>query len=74
MGLRNATVRKLAVPGLTTKALTLTLTGPAADSSLVGGSNPRWQRRLGAVAFAGAVTGGVLVYTTGLIILSSLAV
>jgi uncharacterized membrane protein YoaK (UPF0700 family) len=41
MGLRNATVRRLAVPDLTTTVLTLTLTGIAADSTLAGGHNPR---------------------------------
>jgi uncharacterized membrane protein YoaK (UPF0700 family) len=46
MGLRNAVVRKLAVPDLTTTVLTLTLTGIAADSSLAGGTNPRWRRRV----------------------------
>jgi len=56
MGLRNA----LAVPDLTTTVLTLTITGLAADSSLAGGENPRWQRRVAAIlamicgAFAGA--------------------
>jgi uncharacterized membrane protein YoaK (UPF0700 family) len=56
MGTRNAAVRKLAVPDLTTTVLTLTLTGLAADS-FAHGSNPRWQRRLAAVLamFAGAV-------------------
>jgi uncharacterized membrane protein YoaK (UPF0700 family) len=60
MGLRNAIVRKLAVPDLTTTVLTLTITGLAADSSLAGGENPRRQRRVAAVlamicgAFAGA--------------------
>ena len=60
MGLRNAIVRKLAVPDLTTTVLTLTITGLAADSSLAGGENPRWQRRVAAIlamicgAFAGA--------------------
>jgi uncharacterized membrane protein YoaK (UPF0700 family) len=34
MGLRNAVVRKLAVPDMTTTVLTLTITGLAADSSL----------------------------------------
>ena len=43
MGIRNATVRRLAVPDLTTTVLTMTLTGLAADSKLAGG----W-RRLGA--------------------------
>jgi len=62
MGLRNATVRRLAVPDLTTTVLTLTLTGVAADSSLAGGDNPRAGRRLASVAlmFAGAALGTVL--------------
>ena len=34
MGVRNATVRKIALPDLTTTVLTLTLTGLAADSAL----------------------------------------
>jgi uncharacterized membrane protein YoaK (UPF0700 family) len=60
MGLRNAIVRKLAVPDLNTTALTLTVTGLAADSSLAGGKNSRWQRRVAPIlamicgAFAGA--------------------
>jgi uncharacterized membrane protein YoaK (UPF0700 family) len=63
MGFRNATVRKLGVPDLTTTVLTLTITGLAADSSLAGGTNPRWQRRLAAVLlmFAGAVVGALMV-------------
>ena len=63
MGVRNATVRKLAVPDLTTTVLTLTLTGLAADSSLALGSNPRWQRRVASVVamFGGAVFGAILV-------------
>src|SRR6266480_2334799 len=59
MGIRNAAVRKLGVPDLTTTVLTLTITGLAADSSLAHGSNPRWQRRLASVLamFAGATMG-----------------
>lgn len=38
MGVRNATVRRLGVPDLTTTALTMTLTGLAADSPAAGGS------------------------------------
>ena len=34
MGVRNATVRRIAVPDLTTTVLTLTLTGLASDSPL----------------------------------------
>jgi uncharacterized membrane protein YoaK (UPF0700 family) len=49
MGLRNAIVRRLAVPDLTTTVLTLTITGLGADSSWAGGENPRWRRRVGAV-------------------------
>src|SRR6266851_930448 len=63
MGMRNAAVRKLGVADLTTTVLTLTVTGLAADSSLAGGSNPRWQRRLGSIVamFAGAAVGALLV-------------
>jgi uncharacterized membrane protein YoaK (UPF0700 family) len=63
MGLRNATVRKIAQPDLTTTVLTLTVTGLAADSSFAGGSNPRWQRRAIAILlmFAGAFVGALLV-------------
>ncbi len=59
MGIRNATVRKLGMPDLTTTVLTMTITGLAADSSLAGGTNPRWQRRVAAVLtmFAGAAAG-----------------
>lgn len=62
MGLRNATVRRLAVPDLTTTVLTLTLTGLAADSSLAGGANPRTGRRVASVflMFAGAAVGSLL--------------
>jgi len=62
IGLRNATVRKIAQPDLTTTVLTLTITGLAADSSFAGGSNPRWQRRVMSILcmFAGAVAGALL--------------
>ena len=43
-GMRNAVVRKLAVPDLTTTVLTLTIAGLAADSSLARRTNPRLQR------------------------------
>lgn len=63
MGLRNATVRRLAVPDMTTTVLTLTLTGVAADSSPAGGGNPRIARRVASVLlmFAGAAAGALLV-------------
>lgn len=63
MGLRNGTVRGLAVPDLTTTVLTLTLTGLAAESRLAGGTAPRQRRKLLSVAtmLAGAAPGAVLV-------------
>jgi uncharacterized membrane protein YoaK (UPF0700 family) len=62
MGVRNATVRKIAVPDLTTTVLTMTLTGLAADSPLFGGSGKGSARRTAAVAvlLAGALAGGLL--------------
>jgi uncharacterized membrane protein YoaK (UPF0700 family) len=68
MGLRNATVRRLAVPDLTTTVLTLTLTGIAADSTLAGGRNPRVGRRFAAMLaiFAGSAVGAVLMSWGGL--------
>jgi uncharacterized membrane protein YoaK (UPF0700 family) len=60
MGVRNSTIRRLAVPELTTTVLTMTLTGLAADSTLGGGTNPQALRRIAAVlamlagGFAGA--------------------
>ena len=63
MGIRNATVRRLAIPDMTTTVLTLTLTGLAADSSLARGKNPRWKTRLASVLlmFAGAALGTLVV-------------
>ena len=62
MGVRNATVRKIGLQDLTTTVLTQTITGLAADSSLAGGSNPRWQRRFLSIVFmfAGAAAGALL--------------
>jgi len=60
MGYRNAVVRKIGLPDLTTTVLTLTITGLGADSRWAGGENPRWRRRIAAIlalvtgAFAGA--------------------
>lgn len=63
IGARNAAVRKLAIPDLTTTVLTLTLTGIAADSSLARGNNVRLARRIGSVVamFAGAAVGAVVI-------------
>ena len=62
LGLQNATVRRLAVPDVTTTVLTLTLTGLAADSWLAGGHSPRTGRRVAAVGLmaAGALAGALL--------------
>jgi uncharacterized membrane protein YoaK (UPF0700 family) len=62
LGLQNATVRRLAVPDVTTTVLTLTLTGLAADSWLAGGRSPRTGHRVAAVGLmaAGALAGALL--------------
>ena len=62
MGLRNATIRKLDVPDMTTTVLTHILTGLAADSSPAGGNNPRSGRLAASVLlmFAGAAIGALL--------------
>lgn len=62
MGLQNATVRRIAVPDMTTTVLTLTLTGIASDSRLAGGTNPRLGRRVTSVALmlGGAALGALL--------------
>jgi len=63
MGLQNAAARKLAVPDLTTTVLTLTITGIAADSAILGGTGSKAGRRLVAVAamLLGAVIGATFV-------------
>ena len=68
MGLRNAVVRKLGVPDLTTTVLTMTLTGLAADSRLAGGKGDRSGRRMLSIAAMciGATTGAVLLGRVGL--------
>jgi uncharacterized membrane protein YoaK (UPF0700 family) len=62
LGLQNATVRRLAVPDVTTTVLTMTLTGLAADSWFAGGRSPRAGRRVAAVGLmaAGALAGALL--------------
>jgi uncharacterized membrane protein YoaK (UPF0700 family) len=63
MGTRNAAVRKLAIPDVTTTVLTMTLTGIAADSWLAHGNNLRLARRIGSVLamFSGAALGAVVI-------------
>jgi uncharacterized membrane protein YoaK (UPF0700 family) len=62
MGVRNAIVRRLSVPDITTTVLTLTLTGLAAESPLAGGSGKGSIRRSAAVLvmLAGALIGALL--------------
>jgi uncharacterized membrane protein YoaK (UPF0700 family) len=84
MGIQNATARKLAVPDLTTTVLTLTITGIAADSAIVGGQGSSTGRRVTSVAsmLAGALVGAVFVLhvaivlplVTALVVLSAVAV
>jgi uncharacterized membrane protein YoaK (UPF0700 family) len=66
MGLRNATVRRLGVPDLTTTVLTMTLTAFAADSPLAGGSGKGSARRIAAVLamLIGAIVGALLLKTS----------
>ncbi|PYR26456.1 MAG: DUF1275 domain-containing protein [Acidobacteria bacterium] len=68
MGLRNAVVRKLAVPDLTTTVLTLTVTGLAADSVLAGGVAPRSGRRMLSILAmgSGALVGTMLLRLFGM--------
>lgn len=75
MGFRNATIRQLKIPDLTTTVLTLTLTGLAADSRLAGGGNPNMGRRISAVMaiFVGAMIGALLVSRWGLPVALTLA-
>jgi uncharacterized membrane protein YoaK (UPF0700 family) len=65
MGIRNATVRRLAVPDLTTTVLTMTLTGLAADSTITGGPGKGTVRRTSAIVamLAGAVAGALMLRT-----------
>jgi uncharacterized membrane protein YoaK (UPF0700 family) len=62
MGLRTATVRQLAVLDVSTTVLTQTLAALASESTLAGGSNPRWGRRVGGVVLmlVGAAVGVLL--------------
>jgi uncharacterized membrane protein YoaK (UPF0700 family) len=62
MGVQNASAQRLAVPGLPTTVLTRTLTGLAADSSIVGGPGSKPGRRVVGVAsmLLGAFAGGLL--------------
>lgn len=67
MGIRNAVITRLSVPGLSTTVLTGTLTGLAADSALAGGAGAHTGRRAASVLamLGGAVAGAVLYLHTG---------
>ena len=66
MGVRNAAVRHIAVPDLTTTVLTMTLTALAAESRPAGGSGQGTVRRLSAVLamLTGALAGALLLKTS----------
>jgi uncharacterized membrane protein YoaK (UPF0700 family) len=66
MGVRNAVVRQIAVPDLTTTVLTMTLTGLAAESRLAGGNGNGTVRRVSAVLamLLGALAGALLLKTS----------
>ena len=67
MGLRNAAVRHIGVPDMSTTVLTTTLTGLASGSRLAKGTNPH--ARLGSTSvvsmFLGALAGALLVLHVG---------
>jgi len=75
MGVRNATVRRLTVPDLTTTVLTMTLTGLAAESRPAGGSGKGSPQRTAAVVamLAGAVVGALLLKTSMVLPLAAAA-
>jgi uncharacterized membrane protein YoaK (UPF0700 family) len=66
MGVRNATVRRMGVPDMTTTVLTMTLTGFASESPVGGGSGAGSTRRVAAVLtmLVGALAGALLLRTS----------
>jgi uncharacterized membrane protein YoaK (UPF0700 family) len=67
MGVRNAVVRRIGVPDLTTTVLTMTLTALAAESPPAGGSGKGSARRLAAgLAMLAGAWGGALLLKTNL--------
>jgi uncharacterized membrane protein YoaK (UPF0700 family) len=72
MGIRNSTVKLLAVPDLTTTVLTMTLTGLAAESRLFGGTGKGTARRVSAVTamLLGALAGALLLRTSLALVLA----
>jgi len=66
MGVRNATIRRIGVPDLTTTVLTGTLTALAADSPLTGGTSRGLTRRSASIVamLVGAIVGALLLKTS----------
>ncbi|MDR3724889.1 MAG: YoaK family protein [Terracidiphilus sp.] len=64
MGVRNGTMRRLAVPDMTTTVLTLTVAALAFDFSFSKDGNLRWRRRVASVAamLLGASAGTLLLH------------
>jgi uncharacterized membrane protein YoaK (UPF0700 family) len=73
MGIRNAAVRSLAVPDLTTTVLTLTLTGLAADAGKPGALRSAPRRVLAVVSMVVGGLVGALLLRTGLWLALSVA-
>jgi uncharacterized membrane protein YoaK (UPF0700 family) len=74
MGVRSATVRRIAVPDITTTVLTMTLTGLASDSPLAGGSGKGSIRRSATVlAMLVGGLGGALLLKVSLFVPLTLA-
>jgi uncharacterized membrane protein YoaK (UPF0700 family) len=75
MGARNAAVRSLGVPDLTTTVLTMTLTALAAELPSRGGRGTGTMRRLAAVAsmLVGAIAGALLQKTSLALVLGAAA-
>lgn len=66
MGIRNSTVRHMGAADITTTVLTLTIAGLSSESTLAGGNNPNWGRRVTAILamLAGAFAGACLIHVS----------
>jgi uncharacterized membrane protein YoaK (UPF0700 family) len=75
MGVRNATVRRLKVPDISTVVVTSTMTALAADSPLAGGAGVGTARRAGVVVamLVGATIGALLVKADLALVLAAAA-
>jgi uncharacterized membrane protein YoaK (UPF0700 family) len=68
MGLQNAMVRVHGVPDLATNVMTMTFTGIFADSSVAGGDNKNWLRRVLSIGlFVVSAAIGALVLQFGIV-------